>query len=110
MREQKDLLPPAQLLRNEDILDNGVLLTRMESQLLLWLRRHPGKCLSRKFLLETIWGYKEGVRSRTLDVHIRRLRRKLGPLGHDCIKTVFRNGYSWCPSDHELLGGSSRFA
>ncbi len=105
-----DLLQRAEPPRNEEVLDNGVRLTRMESQLLFWLRRHPGKCLSRKFLLETIWGYKEGVRSRTLDVHIRRLRRKLGPLGHDCIKTIFRNGYSWCPSGREPLSESSRFA
>lgn len=74
-----------------------VRLTPMESALLRRLRENPGKCLSRRFLLENIWGYREGVRSRTLDVHIRRLRAKLGPEGRARIKTFFRDGYCWYP-------------
>ena len=72
-------------------------LTRLEAALLLCLRQNPGKCLSRQFLLENVWGYRDGVRSRTLDVHIRRLRCKLGPEGHLRIKTIFRDGYCWQP-------------
>jgi DNA-binding response OmpR family regulator len=63
------------------------------------LRQNAGRCLSRNYLLETIWGYRGGTRTRTLDVHIQRLRRKLGPEGASHILTVFRNGYSWRRDD-----------
>jgi signal transduction histidine kinase len=75
----------------------GIHLTRLESALLRRLWENPGKCLSRQFLLRNIWGYQEGVRSRTLDVHIRRLRAKLGPAGRTHIKTFFGDGYCWYP-------------
>ncbi len=75
----------------------AVHLTRLERALLQWLQQNPGKCLSRDFLLQTVWGYAEGVQSRTLDVHIRRLRAKLGPEGQNHIKTIFRDGYCWYP-------------
>jgi DNA-binding response OmpR family regulator len=70
-------------------------LTPKEFQLLHMLKRHPGVCLTRRFLLGTIWGYSEGTRTRTLDVHIQRLRRKLGPAEASRILTVFGSGYSW---------------
>jgi len=69
--------------------------TRLESALLARLRGSPGRCLSRRFLLETVWGYQQGVKSRTLDVHIRRLRAKLTPEESNRIKTIFRDGYGW---------------
>ena len=78
---------------------DGLKLTRLEAALLSRLQQNPGKCLSRQFLLETIWGYKDGVRTRTLDVHIRRLRAKLGPHGPARIKTIFRDGYCWTPAE-----------
>ncbi|MCX6605788.1 MAG: winged helix-turn-helix domain-containing protein [Acidobacteria bacterium] len=73
-------------------------LTRKESELLIVLRQHAGNCLSRDFLLQTIWGYTGGVRTRTLDVHVQRLRRKvrLFNLGGE-IQTVLRHGYCWVP-------------
>lgn len=74
---------------------DSVRLTRLEAALLQQLRQNPGTCLSRQFLLQTVWGYREGVRSRTLDVHIRRLRSKLGTAGPARIKTIFRDGYCW---------------
>lgn len=70
-------------------------LTRKESQLLALLRQNAGRCLSREFLLQTIWGYQNGTRTRTLDVHVQRLRRKLGPAGASRILTIFRTGYAW---------------
>jgi DNA-binding response OmpR family regulator len=70
-------------------------LTRKESQLLTLLRQNSGHCLSREFLLSTVWGYRNGTRTRTLDVHIQRLRRKLGAEGASRITTVLRNGYGW---------------
>ena len=70
-------------------------LTRKESQLLSLLQQNPGRCLPRGYLLETIWGYRNGTKTRTLDVHIQRLRRKLGPDQSGHILTVLRAGYSW---------------
>jgi DNA-binding response OmpR family regulator len=70
-------------------------LTRKESQLLTVLQQNAGRCLSRQFLLATIWGYQTGTRTRTLDVHIQRLRRKLGADGATRIMTVLRTGYAW---------------
>jgi len=70
-------------------------LTRKESQLLALLQQNPGKCLSRAYLLETIWGYTNGTKTRTLDVHVQRLRRKLGPDKSRHIVTVLRAGYAW---------------
>ena len=72
-----------------------VRLTRKESELLSLLRQNPGRCLSRQYLLATIWGYQNGTRTRTLDVHIQRLRRKLGEDGATRIMTVLRTGYAW---------------
>lgn len=73
-------------------------LTKKESELLTILRQHAGNCLSRDYLLSTIWGYTDGVRTRTLDVHVQRLRRKvrLFNLGGE-IQTVLRHGYCWVP-------------
>ena len=51
--------------------------TRKEAQVLDLLERNPGRVVTRKFLLENVWGYKDGVGTRTLDVHISRLRVKL---------------------------------
>ena len=70
-------------------------LTRKESQLLAVLQQNPGRCLSRPYLLETVWGYRNGTKTRTLDVHIQRLRRKLGPEAAGRILTVLRSGYAW---------------
>jgi DNA-binding response OmpR family regulator len=52
-------------------------LSKKEAKVLDLLERSPGRVVTRKFLLETVWGYKEGVKTRTLDVHISRLRSKL---------------------------------
>jgi len=70
-------------------------LTRKESELLTLLQRHAGQCLTREFLLRTIWGYQGQKRTRTLDVHVQRLRRKLGPKLASRILTIFRTGYCW---------------
>ncbi len=72
-------------------------LTRKESELLDVLRRNQGRCLSRDYLLSVVWGYQPGVRSRTVDVHIQRLRRKLGAIEGSRILTLFRSGYVWTP-------------
>jgi len=70
-----------------------LVLTRKEYQLLSTLARNAGRVMPREYLLEKIWNYGKGIRTRTLDVHIRRLRRKLGSLGDRYIETVFGVGY-----------------
>ena len=75
--------------------EKPVRLTRKESELLSLLRQNSGRCLSRQYLLSTIWGYQNGTKTRTLDVHIQRLRRKLGTDGASRIMTVLRTGYAW---------------
>jgi DNA-binding response OmpR family regulator len=68
-------------------------LTRKEYELLAMLARNAGEIVPRDVLLSSVWGYCQGTRTRTLDVHIRRLRRKLGAFGDTYIQTVFGVGY-----------------
>ncbi len=77
-------------------------LTRKERELLNILMQNPGRCISRETLLRTVWKYAEGARTRTVDVHVQRLRRKLGKEA-DAIKTIVRLGYCWFP-EGELAG------
>jgi DNA-binding response OmpR family regulator len=74
-----------------------LILTRKEYGLLAILVQHAGVVVPRGVLFGRIWGYGPGVRTRTLDVHIGRLRRKLGPAGRH-IETIFKMGYSFRPS------------
>jgi len=67
-------------------------LTPMEFSLLHVLIKKKGHVLNRNFLLETVWGYEYFGTTRTVDVHIGRLREKLGPLGEN-IETVEGIGY-----------------
>lgn len=67
-------------------------LTRKEFDLLLQLMQSAGSVLTRDLLLETVWGYDFGGETRTVDVHIRTLRQKLGD-GGMCIETVRGVGY-----------------
>jgi DNA-binding response OmpR family regulator len=71
-------------------------LTRKERELLNILQQNPGRCISRDTLLRTVWKYSEGARTRTVDVHVQRLRRKLGQEAA-AIKTIVRLGYCWFP-------------
>ena len=67
-------------------------LTVKEYELLLILARHPGRCFSRTYLLDNIWGDDYVGGDRTVDTHIVRLRRKLGDVG-ERITTVWGVGY-----------------
>lgn len=75
----------------------GLRLTRKERDLLAVLIQNPGKCVTRDTLLRTVWSYSEGAKTRTVDVHIQRLRRKLGSEAAAAIKTIVRTGYCWLP-------------
>ena len=70
----------------------GVKLTRKEFSLLTTLARGAGRVATRQQLLDNVWGYDYYGDTRTLDVHIRRLRQKLGACG-DSIETVVGVGY-----------------
>ena len=79
-------------------LDSGLVeFTGKEYALLAFLAQHAGEILPREFLLTAIWGYNDQVRTRTLDVHLARIRRKLGVLGHRYIETVFGAGCRFQP-------------
>lgn len=80
-------------------------LTYMEYELLRFLASHPGRVFSRETLLSRVWGYEYFGGARTVDVHIRRLRAKLGEEHAHLIDTVRSVGYRfgtvrWLPSDH----------
>ena len=70
-----------------------VKLTRKEFDLLADLMRRPGLVLTREQLLERVWDYDHPGATRTVDVHIRQLRKKLGSEADDCIETVVGVGY-----------------
>lgn len=77
--------------RHEATLDGEQLtLTAQEFALLHALMRSPDATLSREELLRTAWGYQNVGETRTVDVHVQRLRRKLGA---GCIETVYKLGY-----------------
>jgi DNA-binding response OmpR family regulator len=71
---------------------NNVKLTNKEFLLLSALAKKRGRVITRQQLLDQVWGYSYYGDARTLDVHIRRLRQKLGGCG-DCIETVVGVGY-----------------
>ncbi|MEI6453077.1 MAG: response regulator transcription factor [Actinomycetes bacterium] len=81
-------------------------LTFMEFELLKFLVTHPAKVFSRETLLNRVWGYEYYGGARTVDVHIRRLRAKLGEEHAHFIQTVRSVGYrfghlSWTPGAGE---------
>ncbi len=68
-------------------------LTFKEFELLKYLAQHPGRVFSRQQLLSEVWGYDYFGGTRTVDVHVRRLRAKLGPEHETLIGTVRNVGY-----------------
>jgi hypothetical protein len=74
-----------------------ITLTYREFELLDLLTRHPGRVFSRAQLLARAWEGADLANSRTVDVHVARLRRKLGPGLAQCIATEFRAGYRFLP-------------
>lgn len=74
-------------------------LTRKEYDLLALLVSYAGVIIPRAEMLMRVWGYGSGIRTRTLDVHIRHLRRKLGIYANVYIETVFGVGHRFQPYD-----------
>jgi two-component system, OmpR family, phosphate regulon response regulator PhoB len=72
-----------------------------EFRLLLYLMRHPGRVFSREQLLDAVWGHDVYVEARTVDVHIRRLRKAVNADGgDDIVRTVRSAGYSLDRAEH----------
>ena len=72
-------------------------LTFKEFELLKYLAQHPGRVFTREQLLQEVWGYDYFGGTRTVDVHVRRLRAKLGPENETLIGTVRNVGYRFVP-------------
>ena len=86
-------------------------LTYMEYELLRFLAGHPAKVFTRETLLSRVWGYEYYGGARTVDVHIRRLRAKLGEEHAHLIQTVRSVGYrfgqvAWHPGLAQRNGAS----
>jgi DNA-binding response OmpR family regulator len=87
-------------LGRHTVLDDGreVKLTAKEFMLLQYLLQHRGRVLSRDLLLGDVWGYRYTGGTRTVDVHVRRLREKL-PFLVDALVTVKQFGYKLVEDD-----------
>ncbi|RMH45147.1 MAG: DNA-binding response regulator [Deltaproteobacteria bacterium] len=67
--------------------------THQEFELLRFLAQHRGRVFTRDQLLQRVWGYQYGGGTRTVDIHVRRVRAKLGPVAGGLIETVRNVGY-----------------
>ena len=75
-------------------------LAPMEFQLLQFFMAHPERVYNRQQLIDRVWGTSVWVEERTVDVHIRRLRKTLEPSGHDrLVQTVRGSGYRFSTHD-----------
>ena len=85
-------------------------LTYKEFELLKYLAQHPGRVFTRDQLLHEVWGYDYYGGTRTVDVHVRRLRAKLGPDHETLIGTVRNVGYRFTRSRAETAAPASQDA
>ncbi|MFF1479514.1 winged helix-turn-helix domain-containing protein [Streptomyces sp. NPDC058301] len=93
-----DALVRIDMVRRTAEVDGRVLdLTYLEFELLAHLVAHPQRVHTRDQLVTTVWGYGHVGDGRTVDVHVARLRRKLGAQHRHAIKTVRRVGYKYAP-------------
>lgn len=79
-----------------------------EFELLKYLVQHPGRVFTRAQLLQEVWGYDYYGGTRTVDVHIRRLRAKLGGEYEHLIGTVRNVGYRFDPPNEEMEEETAR--
>ena len=78
-------------------------LTYKEFELLKHLAQHPGRVFTRAQLLQEVWGYDYYGGTRTVDVHVRRLRAKLGSEHEQLIGTIRNVGYRFVPDRGDEL-------
>ena len=81
-------------------------LTYKEFELLKYLAQHAGRVFTRAQLLQEVWGYDFFGGTRTVDVHVRRLRAKLGPEHEQLIGTVRNVGYKFVRPGRPVSGAS----
>ena len=74
-----------------------------EFELLAFLTARPGRAFTRSHLLASVWDEGYQGSSRTVDVHMHRLRRKLGPEHGQCLVTMRRLGYLYRPPATDVL-------
>lgn len=80
-------------IREVKVDGNVTTLTFKEYELLIYLIEHKERVVEREELLDELWGYDAEIETRTLDIHIRTLRQKLGEMGAIYIKTIRSVGY-----------------
>ena len=78
--------------REATVRGHPVALTDQEFELLRFLAQHRGRVFTREALLERAWGYRYAGGTRTVDIHVRRVRAKLGDFG-SIVETVRNVGY-----------------
>ncbi|MEZ0094587.1 winged helix-turn-helix domain-containing protein [Streptacidiphilus sp. EB129] len=83
-------------------------LTFKEFELIKYLAQHPGRVFTRAQLLQEVWGYDYFGGTRTVDVHVRRLRAKLGPEHEQLIGTVRNVGYRFVVPEKAEKGSVPR--
>lgn len=98
---------PDEIRRGELVIDEATYIARLrgrildltfkEFELLKFLAQHPGRVFTREQLLQEVWGYDYFGGTRTIDVHVRRLRAKLGSEHEALIGTVRNVGYRFVP-------------
>ena len=74
-------------IQEQDIIET---LSPLEYDLFMWMKGHQGDVITRESLLINVWGFKSLGETRTVDMCVRRLRRKIGA---DRIRTVYGEGY-----------------
>jgi DNA-binding response OmpR family regulator len=122
-RASRPVADPAQEVRSGELVINEATysarfrgtaldLTFKEFELLKFLAQHPQRVFTRSQLLQEVWGYDYFGGTRTVDVHVRRLRAKLGTDNEALIGTVRNVGYKFVPakadSRHRGEGSNSR--
>lgn len=111
----KLMVPPDSLVIGDMVLnmekyelmvDNQVIiLTFKEFEMLKLLMQNKNKVFTRINLLSTVWGYDYYGGSRTVDVHMRRLRAKIPPPYNNMLKTIRNVGYMFSPEEEETSSG-----
>lgn len=99
--EKKELLTVGDIVLDREqhtvqVCGNNHSLPKKEFEMLFLLMSKPGKVFTREDIYRNVWGYDVYVGDRTIDVHIRKIREKLG---NDCIQTIKGIGYKFADSD-----------
>ncbi|WTW97948.1 winged helix-turn-helix domain-containing protein [Streptomycetaceae bacterium NBC_01309] len=84
--------------RTATVDDRVLQLTYLEFGLLAHLLGNPRRVFTRRQLMDAVWGYPDSGEGRTVDVHVARLRRKVGGRHKRRLSTVHRVGYKYLPS------------